>query len=293
MYTQKWLYHVIPLNFESTLANYGNTVDRFIAFCSAEGVPVDLHVPADEFVLCAFAASSAGTQTGSTARNNVAALKTWHVAQNVEWRGGARLHYILAGLENLAPENLAPENLAPENLAPESSKRAPRPPINAAMLRVLYEGLDLSNSRDIAVFAAASSKFLPARKHILRSSRNGRSTTLRLPRTKTKRGGENIVLVAQSAPIDPRVALDTHLLANKCDSASSLFTYVTSTGPMSAGYPHTTSHSFRIGGTTELLLAGVSPDVVKAMGRWSSDAFHKYWRSLEDLAPIHAEFITT
>jgi hypothetical protein len=38
-----------------------------------------------------------------------------------------------------------------------------------------------------------------------------------------------------------------------------------------AGYPHTTGHSFRIGGTTELLLPGVTVDVVKAMGRWSSD----------------------
>ncbi|KAF7349596.1 hypothetical protein MSAN_01685100 [Mycena sanguinolenta] len=198
------------------------------------------------------------------------------------------------------------------------------------MLRVLYEGLDLSNSRDIAVFAAAcvafwgqcrlgellptsrspaASKFLPTRKQISLSSRNKRSTTIHLPRTKTKQRGENVVLVAQSAPVDPRIALEMHLLANRCDSSSSLFTYVTSTGPMvltkpkfmqrcneiwkKAGYPHTTGHSFRIGGTTELLLAGVSPDVVKAMGRWSSDAFHKYWRSLEDLAPIHAELVTS
>ncbi|TFK16572.1 hypothetical protein FA15DRAFT_548136, partial [Coprinopsis marcescibilis] len=43
------------------------------------------------------------------------------------------------------------------------------------------------------------------------------------------------------------------------------------------GYLRITGHSFRIGGTTELLLAGVPPDVVKAMGRWSSDSFLKYW----------------
>ncbi|KAF8573516.1 hypothetical protein K439DRAFT_1250648, partial [Ramaria rubella] len=46
------------------------------------------------------------------------------------------------------------------------------------------------------------------------------------------------------------------------------------------GYPRSTGHSFRIGGTMELLLTGVHPDVVKAMGQWSSDSFLVYWRSL-------------
>ncbi|TFK16523.1 hypothetical protein FA15DRAFT_607129, partial [Coprinopsis marcescibilis] len=54
-----------------------------------------------------------------------------------------------------------------------------------------------------------------------------------------------------------------------------------------ASYPQVTGHSFRIGGTTELLLAGVPPDVVKAMGRWSSDAFLRYWRSLDGFAPSY------
>ncbi|KAJ7722079.1 hypothetical protein DFH07DRAFT_932613 [Mycena maculata] len=294
---------------DPTLANYGNAVDRFLAFCSAQGVPQKFQLPADEFVLCAFAASSAGVHSGSTARNNIAAVKAWHVAQNAQWNGGSRLHYVLAGVDNLAPE---------------SSKRPPRPPINAIMLRTLYEGLDFSNPRDVAVFAAACVAFwgqcrlgeilpttacqhLPTRRHISRSSRNNRSTTFRLPRTKTKVNGEDVVLVSQSNPLDPRIALDMHLLANRCDNHSPLFAYSGATGTtiltkpkflercneiwQAAGYPRTTGHSFRIGGTTELLLAGVSPDVVKAMGRWSSDSFQRYWRSLEDLAPIHAEFI--
>jgi hypothetical protein len=57
------------------------------------------------------------------------------------------------------------------------------------------------------------------------------------------------------------------------------------------GLPTFTGHCFRIGGTTILLLRGVSPYIVKRMGRWSSDAFLKYWRSLEILAPLHAELL--
>jgi hypothetical protein len=57
------------------LTNYGSVVDQFQAFCAAEGVPRKFQLPADEFMLYAFAASSAGIQAGSTACNNIAALK--------------------------------------------------------------------------------------------------------------------------------------------------------------------------------------------------------------------------
>ncbi|KAJ6523727.1 hypothetical protein B0H19DRAFT_1215043 [Mycena capillaripes] len=272
-----------PRPADATLGTYGSTVDRFLEFCAAEGVPKKIQPPADEFVLCAFAATSAGIHAGATAGNNIAALKAWHITQNAEWKGSSRLHYVLAGVENLAPE---------------SSKRPPRPPINSAMLRVLYEGLDFSKPRDVAVFAAAcvafwgqcrlgeliptsasvsASKYLPTRAHVSRSHRNKRATTLRLPRTKTKKNGDDVVLVAQSSPMDPRVALDMHFLANKCDPASPLFAFASSAGPTIL--TKAKFLRFRIGGKTELLLAGVAPDVVKAMGRWSFSAFLRYWRS--------------
>ncbi|KAJ7128284.1 hypothetical protein C8R46DRAFT_1237054 [Mycena filopes] len=227
----------------NTLDNYGGTVDRFLNFCTVEGVPTKFQLPADEFVLCAFAASSAGVHAGSTVRNNIAALKAWHIAQGVAWQGSSRLHYVLAGVDNLAPE---------------SSKRAPRPPINAAMIRALYDGLDFSDPRDVAVFAAAcvafwgqcrlgellptsasatAAKFLPTRKHLSRSSRNKRSSILRLPRTKTQKNGDNVVLVEQTAPINPRMALDMHLLVNKCAPNLPLFSYSSRDGPVTLTKP--------------------------------------------------------
>ncbi|KAI9464639.1 hypothetical protein HD554DRAFT_2026301, partial [Boletus coccyginus] len=57
----------------------------------------------------------------------------------------------------------------------------------------------------------------------------------------------------------------------------------------SSSLPSFSGHSFCIGGTTELLLSRVPPDVVKALGHWSSDAFLCYWCSLDLLAPIHSE----
>ncbi|KAJ7640605.1 hypothetical protein B0H17DRAFT_960307 [Mycena rosella] len=106
---------------------------RFLAFCTAEGVPTHFQLPADEFVLCTFAASNVGVHAGSTARNNIAALEAWHAVQNAEWKGGSRLRYVLPGVNRWTPE---------------SSKRPPRPRISSAMLRALYKGLDFSHPRD-------------------------------------------------------------------------------------------------------------------------------------------------
>jgi hypothetical protein len=53
------------------------------------------------------------------------------------------------------------------------------------------------------------------------------------------------------------------------------------------GFPAITGHSFRIGGTTELLVRGVPPDIVKMLSRWSSDSFLRYWRHLDSIAPLY------
>ena len=45
-----------------------------------------------------------------------------------------------------------------------------------------------------------------------------------------------------------------------------------------AGINAPSGHSFRIGGTLEYLLQGMSFEVMKSLGRWSSDAFRLYLR---------------
>ena len=54
---------------------------------------------------------------------------------------------------------------------------------------------------------------------------------------------------------------------------------------LSAAFPHRSmdgyaGHSFRRGGATALLLAGVPADIVQAHGRWSSEAFRAYLDSV-------------
>jgi hypothetical protein len=50
---------------------------------------------------------------------------------------------------------------------------------------------------------------------------------------------------------------------------------------------HIHSHSFRIGHTTELLLAGVPPEMVAALSSWSLLSFLLYWQKIEHIVPAN------
>jgi hypothetical protein len=298
---------------DSTLRRYSGAIRQFIHFCDIERIPNHLRFPADEFVLCAFAASSLGRHAGGTPRSRISALKAWHITHNIEWKGSARLRYVLNGVHNSAPT---------------TARRLPRPPINALMLSQLVQNLDLDSPLDAAVAACAATAFwgqcrlgellppssstappipLPTRSDFKRSVLNPQSCILHLPCTKTHRNGQDVVLVDQHASINPILLLKNHIHKNSIPSDRHIFSYTSTDGFLSLskpfflqrcneiwlllGYPRTTGHCFRIGGTTELLVAGVHPDVVKATGRWSSESFLRYWRSLDAIAPRHVRNI--
>ena len=129
---------------ESTVKQYSGTIKQYVLFCNAEHVPDHLRFPADEFVPCAFTASSLGKHARTTPRNRLSALKAWHLAHNMEWKGSSHLRFVLNGVHNLSPSNL----------------RLPlRPPINARMLSQLVENLDLGSHFDAAVAACVVTAF--------------------------------------------------------------------------------------------------------------------------------------
>ncbi|KIK34822.1 hypothetical protein CY34DRAFT_97232 [Suillus luteus UH-Slu-Lm8-n1] len=109
-------------------------------------------------------------------------------------------------------------------------------------------------------------------------------------------------------PSDPITSLNTHLAGNSPLPSSHLFSYRDTKGALTPltkwkflarcntvwsqySFSCISGHSFRIRGTTELLLYRVSPHIIKALGRWFLDVFLHYWRCLEELAPLHAELV--
>ncbi|KAJ7103671.1 hypothetical protein B0H15DRAFT_768136 [Mycena belliarum] len=217
---------------EATLQKYGASLDAFLRFCDKENVPKHQRLPADEFLLCTFAASRAGEIAGSTARGAIAAVKAWHVVHDADWNGGLRLRYTLRGVENLAPS---------------SSKRDERPPVTAEMLDILERELNHTDPKDAAVFATACCAFWgQARLGELLSNAQGSwkqgriplgsdlkppgtragSRILRLPYTKTKGArGEDAMLCRQRGPSDPIRALASHVAINDVQPDLPLFAH--------------------------------------------------------------------
>ena len=150
---------------------------------------------------------------------------------------------------------------------------------------------------------------LPSCKDLNTPSSESGSRKLHLPFTKIAgNSGEDVYLCAQNSVLDSIAVLDNHFTINKVTDNLPLFCYsITPTHHLAltkkkflkrcndiwtqANMPTLTGHSFQIGGTMELLIHGVLPDVVKYLGRWKSDVFLLYWRSLELLAPLYVEYL--
>jgi len=152
-------------------------------------------------------------------------------------------------------------------------------------------------------FTVPSLKDFHPSKHITRMNvsegqdRNHLPVTIfHLPSTKSSPTmGEDAYWAAQTGPSDPKAALANHLRINIAEDSAPLFSWkhpkglrpltrteflkrLTNIPSPTTPLPNLKGHSIRIGGTLEYLLRGVPFDVVKSMGRWSSEAFTLYLR---------------
>ncbi|KAG2335388.1 hypothetical protein BDR05DRAFT_898613 [Suillus weaverae] len=134
---------------------------------------------------------------------------------------------------------------------------------------------------------------------ISRRSREDRNhlpiTSFHIPSMKSSpTEGEEAFWSVQEGLSDPKAAFDNHLQVNPARASVHLFAWKHPKGlcllskkeltnrisqiSSIMSLPNLKGHSIRIGGTLEYLLHGVLFDVVKAMGRWSSDTFTIYLR---------------
>lgn len=215
-----------------------------------------------------------------------------------------------------------------KSVTPASSKQPKRLPFTPDVLTAIRSHLNLDQPLDAAVYACLTTTFYcvarlgeftvktvksynPA-KHIARkgvseeTDRHGLLVTkFRIPSTKTSPiMGEDTFWAEQEGPSDPKAALMNHFRVNPADNDAHLFAWNHPKGlrPLSktevlkrissiatrANLPDLKGHGLRIGGTLEYLLRGIPFEVVKSMGRWSSDAFALY---LRDHAMILAPYI--
>ncbi|KZV82569.1 DNA breaking-rejoining enzyme, partial [Exidia glandulosa HHB12029] len=289
--------------------NYAGARAHFQQWCNAERVHLTQGASVPEPILCAYAAAMAGVCAGGTARSRLAGLHFWHDRQGLAWKGSPRLLRILKAVTSATPSSSRREERPPvtEAMLDEALKKLdPKRPFDvcvaAAMLVAFWSQLRLGE----VLSATRHYDFdaLPTRRGLrLRADAGGAldrvTSALWLPRTKVERSGVWIWIARHYN--DPSYALQDHIGVNRIALDDPLFAYRHDTsGELIAltrgaflgrlneiwsacGMQRFTGHSFRIGGTTALLRAGVDPEVVKMAGRWKSDSFLRYWRAIDQI----------
>lgn len=287
----------------TTRETYGAGLLVFHVFCDLREVPEEQRCPAHPLLMLTFISSCAGSYSGRTLANYFYAIRAWHTLHGAPWL--MKTAEMKAALDGAAI------------LAPPSSKRPKRSPMTVPIIVSLATKLDCSKPLDAAVFACLTTTFysaarlgeftLPSLKAFIPSQhvkpsdvhrdqdRHGLPVTVfKLPHTKSSIGGEDVFWAVQQGASDPQAALANHFTINSPPQDQPLFSWRHSSGlrPLTRnvflkrineaaadlGIESLKGHGIRIGATLEYLLRGVPFDVVKSIGRWSSEAFLLYLR---------------
>jgi hypothetical protein len=129
---------------EKTRSNYGAGLLRFTQFCDANNITEQQRCPASEILISAFVASYAGLRSADCINGWLSGIKWWHIFQGADWHGADMLSSVKKGIAKAVPE---------------SSRRDKREPVTLERMHCLLLGLDLTNAKDAAVYAASSVAF--------------------------------------------------------------------------------------------------------------------------------------
>ncbi|KAK4696910.1 hypothetical protein P7C70_g8297, partial [Phenoliferia sp. Uapishka_3] len=301
----------------------GAALKSFHIWCDVEGVPDDLRGPVNTVVLVRYLAALAGRFRGELLKSRVNLLRDWHRMHRIEWEVDEEelVMYYANGYTNAPPPKYKREPLLTDHIVAMLLHPSfdPTDPFDLAWASATTLG-HASILRSGEFTCPSKPKWDPSfnvtlghLSEVVVPSATAPTTKyeLHLPWTKTKKSLGETVGVAELGvdhPACPVAWLKRHVAGNKVQLAEGLWSY-TSTMPRSkgqrfvltkaawikrtnellllCGLPALDGHSVRIGGATQLLMNGVPPEVVKAQGRWASDAFQVYWRYVTVILSEH------
>jgi hypothetical protein len=258
------LENIVQARTAETRQVYGAGLLRFTQFCDEHAISEQARMPASSILLSAFIAEHSGSRNGKTIRLWLDGLRLWHMYNLAEWHGESA--WVQSSMK--AADRLGVSHSCPA-----------RGPITAKHLHALRKALVISQPRDAAIWAAATSAFFGCRRlgellprsrnefsnvrqasrgcRISSSTSNGRRVLgFHLPWTKTTsiRGGE-CILTATGDELCPVTALENHLKVNSgIPLDASLFAFRTS-----SGFDTLTKTSFLHSCSSIFVVAGLDP----------------------------------
>ncbi|KIK52990.1 hypothetical protein GYMLUDRAFT_179485, partial [Collybiopsis luxurians FD-317 M1] len=304
---------------DSTLSSYAASILHFNQFCDNMGISEDKHMPADDQLIISFIGCYMGEVSGSCVKNWLSGLRAWHNYHEAPWPSDSRrIRFARAGARIAGAHNRRPArnpitlfHILALFFALDFSI-----PFHCAIWAVACTAF--WGCQRLGELTVPSSQHFDLKYHVTCSTHitqsfhpdnSPKALSFLIPWTKTtKDKGATVVATAQNgilATFCPFHALSRHLEANaNIPDNFSFFGYIDEHGKpqhmvkstflafcdkiwKAAKLEHVHGHSFRISGAVELLIAGVPPEVVAAIGGWTSMAFLIYWRCFQDIIPAH------
>ncbi|KAJ7673116.1 hypothetical protein DFH06DRAFT_1123855 [Mycena polygramma] len=301
---------------EQTREGYGAGLLRYHQFCDAQRIPEHARLPADHMILSAFVSDWIGKKSGKCLRNWLSGLRLWHLFNDAPWHGDESW---LPSLKKAGDRAGVIFKRPPRGPITKAHMRAFRASLD---LTTGFGAAAWSNATSCfwgcrrlgELVIKSATKFSPEHdtcretrtSFTICDGHNVLSFHIIWTKTTTILGADCILTQIlddhPDADLCPVWAFRNHLEVNDSPPpltplfafrengvwiplTKDLFLKVSSAVFLAAGLDHVFGHSYRIGGSLELLLAGVEPEVIMKLGGWTSLCFLIYWRRLETILP--------
>ncbi|KAJ7281092.1 hypothetical protein C8J57DRAFT_1564581, partial [Mycena rebaudengoi] len=295
---------------DETRESYGAGLLRYHQFCDREGFGESARMPADR--LAAFVADAVGSCTGKCIRNWLNGLRLWHLYNDAPWHGDDGW---LAPLKKAADKCGASFKRPPRGPITPAHLRALRSSLDlSSPSGAAHWSAALSafwGCRRLGEMLIRSVGKFSTLRDTCRNTRPSQSQKSHQSRLSLKCDGRYLrtfgrceyALFTSAGPRPLAPLGDEHLRINHSPPPNTpLFAFRSNSGwrqlPKDPFLKSTAAvfsaahlelvfgHSYRIGGSLELLSAGVAPEVIMKLGGWSSLCFLIYWRRLEKILPL-------
>jgi len=289
----------------NTKSTYGTGLLMYHIFCDHKNIEEEHRAPVNQTVLASFISTLAGTYGGNTIRNYVYGVRAWHIIHGAQWKvDDNEVEALLKAGSKMTPTESRRKEKEPwtvKYLTEICIALKPDDPKDAAILACLTTAFwGTARLGEVTVpklkgFKTSIHVKVSNVEHGVRDRNDLEQTVIFIPWTKAaKEKGEKIFWAKQEGIIDPQAALANHLKVNEPSQDNHLFAFKhkEEMRPMTRsifltrinkivtekGIQKLSGHGIRVGSTLEYLLRGVPFDVVKAKGRWQSEAFKLYLR---------------
>ncbi len=304
---------------EGTRSGYGSGIIDWICWCDRNSIPEERRLPISSHDLRIYFAHKVGFEGASKTNTILSGLRAWHIIQDVPWPSEDQL---ISNLRRAAASEAPPSTICPPRppvtvhhlAALRQHLNLQADPFDIAVFAcacTAFWGLARLGElvcpiKDHEPAQRVARSGVVSHSMSVTPSLTSAPIVIKLPWTKTTKSAGAILHLSEwdegCTDISPTKALKYHLhISNMLPESAPLFAFQSSSPKgwtaltrnamikrccaiwKLVGMDKHSGHSFRIGGTTELLLRGVSHDAVKIQGRWTSDAWLRYIRQHPEL----------